>query len=79
MPDELPRKPLAKALPPMAQKRRPRTVYFSDFEWDRIIQAGRRKMLEPSPFVRAATNRVAKMLLAQADEEASWDMVEGWR
>ena len=75
------RKPLAKAesLPPGAQKRRPRTVYFTDAEWDAICAVARRKLLEPSPFVRIAANRTVRMLRAQAEEEASFEMAEGWR
>ena len=75
------RKPLAKAesLPAVAQKRRPRTVYFSDAEWSAIVAVARRKFLEPSPFVRIAANRVVRMLRAQVEEEASLELAEGWR
>ena len=75
------RKPLAKAdsLPPVAQVRRPHTVYFTDSEWAAIAAIARRKLLEPSPFVRIAANRVVRMLRAQVDEEASFEMAEGWR
>lgn len=80
MPDPS-RKPPAKIepVPAAAQKRRPRTVYFTDAEWAAICAVARRKLLEPSPFVRIAANRVVRMLRAQADEEASFEMAEGWR
>lgn len=74
------RKPGAKVeLPAAAQIRRPHTVYFTDAEWAAVIAVARRKLLEPSPFVRIAANRVVRMLRAQADEEASFEMAEGWR
>jgi hypothetical protein len=71
------RKPLAK-LPPAAQIRRPHTVYFTDAEWSAIVAVARRKLLEPSPFVRIAANRVVRMLRAQVEEEASLEMAERW-
>ena len=74
------RKPGAKVeLPPMAQKRRPRTVHFSEFEWNAIMDAAVRKSLAPSVFVRIATIRAVKNLRTQAEEEASWEMQRGWR
>jgi hypothetical protein len=69
----------AAGLPAAAQIRKPHTVYFTDAEWAGVIAVARRKLLEPSPFVRIATNRVVRMLRAQGDEEASFEMAEGWR
>jgi len=74
------RKPGAKIeLPPDAQKRRPRTVHFNDFEWNAILDAARRKFLAPSVFIRIAALRAVKNLRTQAEEEASWEMQGGWR
>jgi hypothetical protein len=66
----LPRKPLAKAAPPM-ESRTAHSIRFNDVEWGAICASARMRALQPAVFVRLLTMYALSIVQAPALAEAS--------